>query len=67
MIHWLTKMFSSDKSVSSKRVFGAFGFTAMVVKVLLMNDPDLVLWVLGISASMLGLETLVNGFKKSES
>lgn len=61
-LSWLSKLFSSSASVSSKRVFGAIGFCVMLVKVFMMNNPDVVIWTMGFCVSMLGLETVMAAF-----
>ena len=62
---WLLKLFSSDVSVSSKRVFGAIGFIAMLIKVAVMKDTSLVTEMIIVSASLLGLETIANALRKT--
>ncbi len=62
---WLNNLFSSSTSVSSKRVFGAIGFIAMIIKVFKMNDSVLVSWTITLCVAMLGLETVVGVFKKT--
>lgn len=50
-------MFSSEKGVSSKRVFGGLGFICAIVFIALWSR-DLTDMLLITSASMIGLETI---------
>ena len=50
-------MFSSEKGVSSKRVFGGIGFLCSIVFIALWSR-DLIDFLLITSASMIGLETI---------
>jgi hypothetical protein len=62
----LKSIFSSDQSLSSKRVFGAIGFIASVI-IIWTIKPEFVDYLLTVSASLLGLETITRIFKKNES
>ena len=54
-------MFSSEKGVSSKRVFGGVGFICSIVFIALWSR-DLIDMLLITSASMIGLETISSIF-----
>jgi hypothetical protein len=62
----LKSIFSSDQSLSSKRVFGAIGFIASVI-IIWTKQPEFVDFLLTVSASLLGLETITKICKKNES
>ena len=57
MNKFLKDMFSSEKGVSSKRVFGGIGFLCSIVFIALWSR-DLIDFLLITSASMIGLETI---------
>ena len=61
MNKFLKDMFSSEKGVSSKRVFGGIGFLCSIVFIALWSR-DLIDFLLITSASMIGLETITQIF-----
>lgn len=65
-MNWFKSIFSSDGSISSKRVFGAIGFIWACVLITVQKIP-LVDTLLFISAALLGLETLTSVFNKPKS
>lgn len=71
MKKFFNRMFSSDKSVSSKRFFGAIGFISALILIYVVtiriveitdNKTHLIVMLLFVSAAMLGLEAIMNGF-----
>ena len=61
----LTQIFSADQALSSKRIFGAIGFIGAIV-IIFMKKPEYVDYLLYTSASLLGLETIAQAFKKND-
>lgn len=65
-------MFSSDQSLSSKRIFGAIGFLVclgcLIFETITIHDilPDEYEITLTTSASLIGLESMANIFNKSK-
>lgn len=63
MIQFIKDMFSSDNPTSSKRVFGAIGFIAAIVKIVGWQ-PELTETLLFTAATLIGLEAITKIFKK---
>lgn len=61
---FITKMFSSDTSVSSKRILGAILIVCGIIMGFINNSNFETFLIIG--ASMVGLETVTNIFKKNE-
>jgi flagellar biogenesis protein FliO len=64
MKDFIKGIFSSGTPESSKRLFGALGFICAIIFIAIWKR-DLVETLLIVSASLLGLETLTNIFKKN--
>lgn len=62
-ISFIKSMYSSDSGVSSKRVHGSIGYLIAIVYIGIFAH-DLIGLLLATSAALLGLETIVNIFKK---
>jgi TfoX/Sxy family transcriptional regulator of competence genes len=62
----LFQIFSSHGKISSKRVFGGIGFIWSMILISLGMYDATVLTALGISASMIGLETIATFFNKDK-
>lgn len=62
---WFKKLFSSDRAVSSKRLFGAFGFL-LCCFIIAVFRHDYVPELLYVSASLLGVESLASIFRRNE-
>jgi len=56
-------IFSSDGTISSKRVFGGVGFIIYIIMFCIDPSGKVDTTLLFVSSSLLGLETMVNGFK----
>jgi len=56
-------MLSNNDSVSSKRVLGVIGFVCSIIFIAIWQH-DLIDLLLLTSASLVGLETVANAFKK---
>ena len=63
MINFIKNIFTSGTPESSKRVFGGVGFICAIVFIALWNR-QLTDTLLFVSASLLGLETITNLWKK---
>jgi len=63
----LFQIFSSHGKISSKRVFGGIGFIWCMILISMGMYDTTILTALGISASMIGLETIATFFKKDSS
>ena len=62
----LTQIFSSDQALSSKRIFGGIGYISAIVMIWTKVQSDNVPYLLYVSASLLGLETITQIFNKSK-
>jgi hypothetical protein len=62
----LFQIFSSHGKISSKRVFGGIGFIWCMILISMGMYDATVLTALGISASMIGLETIATFFNKDK-
>jgi hypothetical protein len=60
---FIHSMYSADSAVSSKRVFGSIGFIWACI-IITIHERQLTKELLVISAALLGLETLLQIFKK---
>jgi len=63
MKQFIKDIFSSTAPTSAKRVFGALGYTAAVVKIVGWQ-PELTLTLLFTGATLIGLDLLTKLFKK---
>lgn len=60
----MKELFSGKEKLSAKRVFGAIGFLSVIVFSFITMSLTLFEQLLYISASLIGLETITNAFKK---
>ncbi len=63
----LFQIFSDGETLSSKRIFGAIGFVAFIVLLILNYDNDSIKTLGYIASALLGLgtlETIMSNFKK---
>lgn len=63
MKKFILDMLSNNDSVSSKRVLGVIGFVCSIIFIAIWQH-DLIDLLLLTSASLVGLETVANAFKK---
>ena len=64
-IGFIRGIFTENTPESSKRVFGAIGFICAIVFIAIW-DHDLIIELLYVSASLIGLSTIVSPFLKSK-
>ena len=62
----LAQIFSSDQALSSKRLFGGVGFICAIIMIWTNIASDNVPYLLYVSASLLGLDSITQIFKKEK-
>ncbi len=64
VINFFANSYKSDQPQSSKRLFGSIGYISTIVFIAIWRH-DLVNELLYVSATLIGLETIVTPFKKN--